>query len=43
MTISGSVLVVIPAAGHSPQIENRSAWLAAVHEHLTRVEAARTQ
>jgi pimeloyl-ACP methyl ester carboxylesterase len=40
MTISGAVLVVIPDAGHSPQIENRSAWLAAVHHHLARVEAA---
>jgi pimeloyl-ACP methyl ester carboxylesterase len=39
-TVSGSVLVVIPDAGHSPQIENRSAWLIAVREHLTRAEAA---
>jgi pimeloyl-ACP methyl ester carboxylesterase len=38
MTISGSVLVVIPEAGHSPQIENRSAWLAAVRAHLIRAE-----
>jgi pimeloyl-ACP methyl ester carboxylesterase len=39
-TISGSVLVVVPDAGHSPQIENRAVWLAAVHEHLIRAEAA---
>ena len=38
-TISGSVLVVVPDAGHSPQIENRSAWLAAVRAHLVRAEA----
>lgn len=38
-TISGAVLVVISGAGHSPQIENRSLWLAAVRDHLTRAEA----
>ncbi|MDQ1423565.1 MAG: hypothetical protein QOD72_1063 [Acidimicrobiaceae bacterium] len=37
-TISGSVLVVIPGAGHSPQIENRPAWMAAVREHLIRAK-----
>jgi pimeloyl-ACP methyl ester carboxylesterase len=35
-TIPGAVLVVIPAAAHSPQDENRDAWLAAVEAHLTR-------
>lgn len=33
-TIPGATLVVIPDAGHSPQVENRSAWLEAVLTHL---------
>jgi pimeloyl-ACP methyl ester carboxylesterase len=33
-TIPGAHLVVIPDAGHSPQTENRSAWLEAMHSHL---------
>jgi len=33
-TIPGSVLVVIPDAAHSPQVENRSAWMDAVLSHL---------
>jgi 3-oxoadipate enol-lactonase len=37
-TVPGSVLVVIPAAGHSPQTENRLAWLEAVRGHLNRAE-----
>jgi 2-succinyl-6-hydroxy-2,4-cyclohexadiene-1-carboxylate synthase len=37
-TIPGAVLVVIPDAAHSPQAENRSAWLAAVFEHLERTQ-----
>jgi pimeloyl-ACP methyl ester carboxylesterase len=39
-TIAGSVLAVISGAGHSPQIENRPAWLAAIRTHLARVEAS---
>jgi pimeloyl-ACP methyl ester carboxylesterase len=38
-TIPGAVLVVVPAAAHSPQDENRDAWLAAVEAHLTRADA----
>lgn len=33
-TIVGSHLVVIPDAAHSPQRENRDAWVAAVRAHL---------
>lgn len=33
-TIPGAALVVIPDAGHSPQVENRDAWLEAVLTHL---------
>jgi pimeloyl-ACP methyl ester carboxylesterase len=33
-TIPGAQLVVIPAAGHSPQFENPSAWLGAVERFL---------
>jgi pimeloyl-ACP methyl ester carboxylesterase len=36
--IPGSELVVIPHAAHSPQDENRPAWLAAVRAHLARSE-----
>jgi pimeloyl-ACP methyl ester carboxylesterase len=32
--IPGARLVTIPDAAHSPQIENPSAWLAAIREHL---------
>ena len=39
-TIPGAVLVVIPDAAHSPQDENRDAWLAAVEGHLERSEAS---
>jgi pimeloyl-ACP methyl ester carboxylesterase len=35
-TIPGAHLVVIPDAAHSPQVENRTAWLEAMHSHLTR-------
>lgn len=35
-TIPGAVLVVIPDAGHSPQVDNRGAWLDAVEAHLAR-------
>lgn len=35
--IPGAELVVIPDAAHSPQDENRDAWLAAVEHHLARV------
>jgi pimeloyl-ACP methyl ester carboxylesterase len=33
-TIPGAVLQVIPGAAHSPQVENRKAWLDVVNEHL---------
>jgi 3-oxoadipate enol-lactonase/4-carboxymuconolactone decarboxylase len=33
--IPGARLEVIPDAAHSPQLENRGAWLAAVRAHLT--------
>ena len=35
--IAGARLVIVPSAAHSPQIENPSAWLAAIDEHLRRV------
>jgi pimeloyl-ACP methyl ester carboxylesterase len=35
--IDGAVEIVIPNAAHSPQEENRSAWLDAVRSHLERV------
>jgi 3-oxoadipate enol-lactonase len=38
-TISTSVLVVIADAGHSPQIDNPTAWLEAVRDHLIRANA----
>jgi len=31
-----AVLVVIPDTAHSPQDENRDAWLAAIEAHLAR-------
>lgn len=40
-TIPGATLVVIPDAAHSPQIENRESWLAAVAAHLGRSESGR--
>ena len=39
-TIPGAVLVVVPDAAHSPQDENRNAWLAAVKSHLARQQTA---
>jgi pimeloyl-ACP methyl ester carboxylesterase len=33
--------VVIPAASHQPQFENREAWLAAVREHLGNARSSR--
>lgn len=39
-TIPRARLVVIPDAAHSPQNENRTAWLDAVRAHLTRVDGA---
>ena len=36
--IEGSVAVTIPDAAHSPQEENAPAWLAAVRDHLARVD-----
>jgi pimeloyl-ACP methyl ester carboxylesterase len=38
-TIPRAELVVVPDAAHSPQDENRDAWLAAVEAHLTRADA----
>jgi pimeloyl-ACP methyl ester carboxylesterase len=38
-TIPGAVLAVIAEAAHSPQDENRDAWLAAVEQHLARAAA----
>jgi pimeloyl-ACP methyl ester carboxylesterase len=35
--IRGARLVTIPHAAHSPQLENPTAWLAAIREHLQRV------
>jgi 3-oxoadipate enol-lactonase len=35
--LPGARHVVIPGAAHSPQLENREAWLAAVREHLGNV------
>ena len=35
--IPGARLVTIPHAAHSPQLENPTAWLAAIREHLQRV------
>jgi pimeloyl-ACP methyl ester carboxylesterase len=36
--IDGAELFVIPDAAHSPQDENRDAWIAAVDAHLARVD-----
>jgi len=33
-TVPGARLVVVPDAGHSPQFENSSAWIAAMQEFL---------
>lgn len=35
--IPGARRVEIPRAGHQPQLENSSAWLAAIREHLAQV------
>jgi pimeloyl-ACP methyl ester carboxylesterase len=35
--IRGATKVVIPAAAHSPQLENPPAWIAAIRRHLQRV------
>ena len=37
--IRGATKVVIPAAAHSPQLENPPAWIAAIRQHLERVRA----
>jgi 2-succinyl-6-hydroxy-2,4-cyclohexadiene-1-carboxylate synthase len=37
--IPGARRVTIPAAAHSPQLENAEAWLAAIRGHLERVRA----
>lgn len=38
--IDGAELVVIPEAAHQPQLENPTAWFAAVEEHLRRARAS---
>jgi pimeloyl-ACP methyl ester carboxylesterase len=37
--IPGASKVVIPGAAHSPQLENPSAWIRAISEHLARVRS----
>ena len=37
--IRGATKVVIPAAAHSPQLENPPAWIAPIRQHLERVRA----
>ena len=37
--IPGAKKVVIPGAAHSPQLENPSAWINAISEHLARVRS----
>jgi pimeloyl-ACP methyl ester carboxylesterase len=39
--IAAARLAVVPAAAHSPQLENREAWLGEVTAHLGRVRAPR--
>jgi pimeloyl-ACP methyl ester carboxylesterase len=39
-TVPGAVLVVVPDAAHSPQDENRAAWLDAIEHHLARRQPA---
>src|SRR6185436_4657746 len=38
--IAGSELIVIPDAGHSPQVEQPAAWIAAVTTFLASIPAA---
>jgi pimeloyl-ACP methyl ester carboxylesterase len=38
--IPGARHVVIPDAAHSPQVENREAWLAAIRAHLAWARSA---
>jgi pimeloyl-ACP methyl ester carboxylesterase len=38
--VRGAELVIVPAAGHSPQFENPAAWSAALARFLDRVDAA---
>jgi len=40
--IAGAEFVVIPAAGHSPQFENPTAWITAVQAFLARLAVAPT-
>ncbi len=37
--IADATLSVIPGAAHSPQVENRAAWLSAVRDHLARARS----
>ena len=41
--IPGARHVVVPDAAHSPQVENRDAWVAAVRAHLDDARASRTE
>jgi 3-oxoadipate enol-lactonase len=40
--VADGTLVVIPGAYHSPQLTHPGAWQAAVEDHLTRADTART-
>ncbi|HEY6428365.1 MAG TPA: alpha/beta hydrolase, partial [Acidimicrobiales bacterium] len=40
--VADGTLVVIPGAYHSPQLTHAGLWRAAVEDHLTRADAART-
>jgi pimeloyl-ACP methyl ester carboxylesterase len=40
--IPGARKVVIPGAAHSPQLENPSAWIRAISDHLARARADAT-
>jgi pimeloyl-ACP methyl ester carboxylesterase len=37
--IPGAIRITIPAAAHSPQLENRVPWLRAVRDHLVRARS----
>jgi len=37
--IPDATLAVVPNAAHSPQMENRTAWLAAIEAHLARARS----
>lgn len=37
--IGGAAHEIVPDAAHSPQLENRDVWLAAIRAHLRRARA----